>query len=63
MNTYKNQLIEHPVIGGIYRDESERSFAVLNIADNVALLEYADGTLATVGLHHWPQLHPKQAVF
>jgi len=55
--------VENPVIGGIYRDESERSFAVQKISENVALLEYADGTFTTIELHHWPRLHPKQAVF
>jgi hypothetical protein len=55
--------IEPPVIGGIYRDESERSFAVLNISDKVALLEYADGTFTAVELQNWKQLRPRQAIF
>ena len=63
MNLSIGHRVEHPVIGGIYRDESERSFAVLNISENVALLEYADGTLTTVELHYWHQLDPRRAVF
>jgi hypothetical protein len=63
MNLPAAQRVEHPVIGGIYRDELERSFAVLNISDNAALLEYADGTLTTVELLQWPKLHPKEAIF
>ena len=63
MNPATRHPIEHPLIGGIYRDDSERSFAVLNISNNVALLEYADGTLTTVELHNWPQLCPRQAIF
>jgi hypothetical protein len=63
MNLPAAHRVEYPVIGGIYRDESERSFAVLSISDNVALLEYADGTLTAVELHSWQQLRPKQTVF
>ena len=63
MNLPAAQRVEHPVIGGIYRDELERSFAVLNISDNAALLEYADGTLTAVELHSWQKLRPKQTVF
>ena len=63
MNPTAGYHIEHPLIGGIYRDDSERSFAVLSISNNVALLEYADGTLTTVQLHNWPQLCPRQAIF
>jgi hypothetical protein len=63
VNPPVGQCIEHPVIGGIYRDESGRSFAVLNISDNVVLLEYADGALTAIELHNWQKLHPKQAVF
>lgn len=63
MNSATGDHIEPPLIGGIYRDDSERSFAVLTISTNVALLEYADGTLATVELHHWQQLRPRQAIF
>jgi hypothetical protein len=55
--------VEPPLIGGIYRDESERSFVVLNISDNVALLEYADGTLTAVDVHNWQKLGPRQAIF
>jgi hypothetical protein len=63
MTPHIDHRIEHPVIGGIYRDESERSFAVLSISGTMALLEYADGTLTAVELRNWQQLQPKQAVF
>jgi len=63
VNTTAGHCVEPPVIGGIYRDESERSFAVLNISDNVALSEYADGSLTAVELRNWQRLYPRQAIF
>ena len=63
MNLPAGHDVEPPIIGGIYSDESERSFAFLNVSNNIALLEYADGTLATVELHHWQQLRPRQAMY
>ena len=54
---------EGPVVGGIYRDGLDRSFAVLSISGSAALLEYADGSVASVTLRDWHRLHPRSAVY
>jgi hypothetical protein len=52
-----------PIVGGIYRDASGRSFVVLHIASRRALLEYADGSVLSIELANWPLLHPQSAIF
>lgn len=54
---------QRPVVGGIYRDKSGNSLAVVNIIGNKALLEYANGTLTTVDINNWQLLHAQSAIF
>ncbi len=54
---------QRPVVGGIYRDKSGNSLAVVNIIGNKALLEYANGTLTTVDINNWQLLHAQSATF
>ena len=52
-----------PVAGGVYRDASGQSFAVLYITGSQILLEYADGSVVAIERRIWPRLHPQPAVF
>jgi hypothetical protein len=63
VNPVTRHQLEHPVVGGIYRDKSGQSLAVLSIVGDEALLEYADGSITTIEVSHWPLLHPQPAVF
>ena len=55
--------IHHPVVGGIYRDKSGSSLVVLTVVGNEALLEYANGTIATIDVANWQMLQPWPALF
>jgi len=59
----KKYSIQRPVVGGIYRDKSGNSLAVVYIVGNKALLEYANGTITTVDFNNWQQLHAQSATF
>lgn len=59
----KQSSIQHPVVGSIYHDKSDSSFAVLKILGDKILLEYASGTVARVDAKSWQQLQPQVAVY
>jgi hypothetical protein len=61
--TMKHHSIQQPTVGGIYRDGSGDSFAVLNIIREEVLLEYASGAITTIHVHKWYLLHPRPALF
>ncbi len=54
---------QHPVVGGIYRDKSGSSLVVVNVVGGKVLLEYADGTVTSVDVRNWQQLHPQISVY
>jgi hypothetical protein len=55
--------VQPPVVGGIYRDKSGSSLVVVNVVGDRVLLEYADGTVASVDASCWQQLHPQTAPY
>ena len=58
------QLIsQRPIVGGIYRDNSDSSLVVVNVVGNKVLLEYANGSITTIDVNKWPLLKPKSAAF
>lgn len=59
-NQYSNP---QPVVGSIYRDQSDSSFMVLNIAADKVLLAYASGAVTSVDVENWQQLQPQIAVY
>jgi hypothetical protein len=54
---------QRPVVGGIYRDKSGSSLVVLNVVGDKILLEYANGTVASVNARNWQQILPQNAPF
>jgi hypothetical protein len=54
---------KHPVVGGIYRDGSDRSLVVLTVVGTRAVLEYADGSIAGIDIKDWRRFHLQPAVF
>jgi hypothetical protein len=59
----KQQPKLQPVVGGIYRDKSGSSLAVVNVVGDKALLEYANGTITTIDVTDWQLLHAESAVY
>jgi hypothetical protein len=59
----KQHSIPQPVVGGIYRDQSDSSFVVLKIAADKVLLAYASGAVSSVDVENWQQLQPQIAVY
>ena len=51
---------QRPVIGGIYRDKSGSSLVVLSVVGGKILLEYANGTVASVNARKWQQILRKR---
>jgi hypothetical protein len=60
MNQHSEQ---QPVVGGIYRDKSGSSLVVVNVVGGKVLLEYANGTVTSVDVRNWQQLHPQISVY
>ena len=60
MKKHSNQ---QPVVGSIYHDKSDSSFAVLKIVGDKILLEYASGTVTSIDAKNWQQLQPQVAVY
>jgi hypothetical protein len=54
---------QQPVVGGIYRDKSGSSLVVLNVVGDKVLLEYANGTVASLDARNWQQLQPQIAAY
>ena len=54
---------QQPVVGGIYRDKSGSSLVVVNVVGGKVLLEYANGTVTSVDVRNWQQLHPQISVY
>jgi hypothetical protein len=54
---------EQPVVGGIYRDNSGSSLVVLSVVGDKVLLEYANGTVASLDASNWQQIQPQIAVY
>lgn len=61
MKQFSRQYAQQPVVGGIYRDRTGSSLAVVNVVGNKVLLEYANGTITTVDINNWQSLHPQTA--
>jgi hypothetical protein len=55
--------MQRPTVGGIYRDCSDSSFAVVKIVGNKAILEYANGAITGIEINQWYLLHPRPATF
>ncbi|MGB7932551.1 MAG: hypothetical protein WCH04_10075 [Gammaproteobacteria bacterium] len=55
--------IQQPVGGGIRRDKCDSSLVVVNVVGGKVLLEYASGTVSSVGAGNWQQLQPQNAVY
>ena len=55
------QSVQPPTEGGIYRDGSDSSFAVVKIVGNDAILEYANGAITSIDLNQWYSLDPRPA--
>jgi hypothetical protein len=55
------QSVQPPTEGGIYRDWSDNSFAVVKIVGNDAILEYANGAITSIDLNQWYFLDPRPA--
>ncbi len=55
--------IDGPVVGGIYRDASGRSFVVWQVADDTVRMEYASGAMVAIDARNWPLLEPRRARF
>jgi hypothetical protein len=53
--------IDGPVVGGIYRDGSGRSFVVWQVADDRVRIEYASGAIVALDARNWPLLEPRRA--
>jgi hypothetical protein len=60
MNQHSKQ---RPVVGGIYRDKSGSSLVVLNVIGDTILLEYANGTVASVNARNWQQILAQKAAY
>ena len=54
---------QQPIVGGIYRDKSGGSLVVLNVVGDKVLLEYANGTVASLDVSNWQQLQAQIAVY
>ena len=63
MKQFAGHHTQPPVVGGIYRDKSGRSLVVVNVVGDRVLLEYANGTIASVDASNWQELHPQTAVY
>jgi len=59
----KQHTEQQPVVGGIYRDKSGSSLVVLNVVGDKVLLEYANGTVASLDARNWQHLQPQIAAY